>query len=292
VKPSQRIRYADRIEKVVDYLSAELRAAEIPDLSRLAQIAGMSQYHFHRIFRVMTGETPIAMVRRLRLAAGTGALTVDLSVAEAAGKAGYGTSQSFARAFRSDLGTSATGARDGGSLAALQRHLQKPQRAEERTSLPPLSIEVISLEPFTVTALRNVGDYVELNLGFARLFSLLPDANAVSGLYGIPYDDPLATAVADCRFDCCVVLAPGVQAKHPDLHSVTIEAGRYARAHHFGPYEHCWSNLDRLYASLIEDLDAEIGEPPPFIHYHDDPDIVPAAALRADLFVPVEDTDL
>ena len=34
---------------------------------------------------------------------------------------------------------------------------------------PPLSIEITSVEPFTVQALRNVGDYAALNRAFERL---------------------------------------------------------------------------------------------------------------------------
>ena len=65
---NQRADYADRIEKVVQHLSRRDPQREDPQLAELARIANLSDYHFHRIFRLMTGETPIAMVRRLRLA--------------------------------------------------------------------------------------------------------------------------------------------------------------------------------------------------------------------------------
>jgi AraC family transcriptional regulator len=288
MKPSQRVRYTQRIEKVVAYLSSAMTTGDVPDLQRLAQVAGLSPFHFHRVFRLMTGETPIGMVRRLRLAAGAGALATDAPVMDAAGRAGYGTSQSFARAFRSDVGASATGARDAGSLASIQEQLRKPRPEGANMSAPPLAIEVVSLEPFTVSAFRNVGDYAELNHGYARLQSLLPDPSAISGLYGIPYDDPFTTPAAECRFDCCMSLAPySAQPNHEEVRAVTISGGRYARATQLGSYDQCWATLDRLYAAIIDDLDAEIGDAPVFIHYHDDPDTVAPEALRADLYVPL-----
>jgi AraC family transcriptional regulator len=283
MKPSQRVRYAERIEKVVNYLSTAMTGGEIPDLQRLAQVAGLSQYHFHRVFRLMTGETPVGVVRRLRLAAGASAIASDGSVMEAASRAGYGTSQAFARAFRSDIGTSATGARAAGSLAEIHEQLRRPRTDEA----PAISIEVISREPFTVSALRNVGDYAELNRGYARLQSLLPDPSAISGLYGIPYDDPFTVPAAECHFDCCMSLLPGGAPNHPDVRSVMIDGGRYARAIQLGSYDECWSTLDRLYRAIIDELDAEIGAGPPFIHYHADPDTVPPEELRADLYVPL-----
>jgi len=72
---NQRANYADRIEKVVQHLSRAIPSGEIPQLAELARIAHLSDYHFHRIFRLMTGETPIAMVRRLRLAGATVIIT-------------------------------------------------------------------------------------------------------------------------------------------------------------------------------------------------------------------------
>jgi AraC family transcriptional regulator len=252
VKPSQRVRYAQSIEKVVTHLSASLRTGEIPDLARLADVAALSPYHFHRIFRLMTGETPIAMVRRLRVAAGQA-------------MAGYSSSQSFARARSRAPRTTDSG---GGTP-------------------PPIAIEVVSVEPFVVTALRNVGDYTELNRGYARLFELLPDPNAIICLYGIPYDDPETTPPAECEFDCCMKLTPGAEPKTGDARQITVAGGRYAKAHQVGSYDQCWETLDRLYIAIIDELDAEIDATPPFIHYYDDPDTKSAAELSADLYVRI-----
>jgi AraC family transcriptional regulator len=122
-----------------------------------------------------------------------------------------------------------------------------------------------------------------------RLYSLLPDPGAVSGLYGISYDDPFSTPAVECRFDCCVTLAPGVQAEHPDLRTVTIEGRHYARAYQTGSYDQTWANLDRMYAEIIDKLNAELADAPPFIHYQDDPDTVAAEALRAHLYVALRE---
>ena len=283
---NQRAHYADRIEKVVQHLSRAIPSGEIPQLAELARIAHLSDYHFHRIFRLMTGETPIVMVRRLRLAAAAHSMSAASTVTEAAAAAGYSTSQGFARAFRSGVGNSASGARAGGQLASIKEQLSRPAKPGDGTPRPPISIEIVSLEPFTVTALRNVGDYAELNLGYARLVSLLADPRAITGLFGIPYDDPEATPPAECRFDCCVTL-PDAPAGTNELCSLEIAGGRFARLRQVGSYDQCWSNLDRIYAFIVDELNEEIGEAPPFIHYFDDPDEKPAELLGADLHVPL-----
>jgi len=59
----------------------------------------MSPYHFHRIFRAITGESPAEMTRRLRLerAAWEVRTTTD-PIAEVAFRAGYATHEAFTKA--------------------------------------------------------------------------------------------------------------------------------------------------------------------------------------------------
>ena len=57
---------------------------ETPDLSALARDAGMSPFHFHRIFRAVTGVTPkqyaqSVRARRMRVMTGTSAISTMVS---------------------------------------------------------------------------------------------------------------------------------------------------------------------------------------------------------------------
>ena len=64
-KPRTAVDYQARINRVLahiaQHLDAELGTAE------LAREANLSAFHFHRIFRAITGETIGGLVRRLRL---------------------------------------------------------------------------------------------------------------------------------------------------------------------------------------------------------------------------------
>ena len=57
--------YRERLRPVIRYLEQHYR--EPLDLAVLAERAALSPYHFHRIYKAVTGETPAATVRRLRL---------------------------------------------------------------------------------------------------------------------------------------------------------------------------------------------------------------------------------
>lgn len=57
--------YAHRIHRVVDHVRGNL--SEDLSLAVLAEVAGFSPHHFHRIFKSVTGETVASFTRRARL---------------------------------------------------------------------------------------------------------------------------------------------------------------------------------------------------------------------------------
>jgi AraC family transcriptional regulator len=71
------------------------------DLETLAAGAGLSPFHFHRMFRGMVGETPLELARRLRMErAARQVLANNQPITQIAFDAGYETHESFTRAFR------------------------------------------------------------------------------------------------------------------------------------------------------------------------------------------------
>jgi AraC family transcriptional regulator len=66
MKPQSRVRYAEKIDRVLRFL--EQGEIDNVDLDSLAGVAALSPHHFHRIFRLMTGETAAETVQRLKLA--------------------------------------------------------------------------------------------------------------------------------------------------------------------------------------------------------------------------------
>ncbi len=92
-------RYAQRIQRVVDYLAEHLD--DPLDFGTLAGVACFSPYHFHRIYRGLLGETVNDTVRRLRLhRSAIDLLDQDLSIERTARRGGYDSQAAFTRAFR------------------------------------------------------------------------------------------------------------------------------------------------------------------------------------------------
>ena len=281
--PDNRVRHAERIERVL----AHIEAADEGELSldRLASIACLSPFHFHRVFRLMTGETLADTVRRVRLARSLPDLAnPDETVTRAAAGAGYGSSQSYARAFKAATGGSASELRAGRS--ELMARLLRP--APEQSAQSPMAVEIVSTDPLRLLAIRNIGAYSELNEIYERLFERVfthHPMEALAGIYGIWHEDPRFTEATALHFDCAI--AVGDLAPPDGIEVLALAGGRHARLRHVGSYQTLHDSIDRLYAAILSREADEIGDQPLFVHYVDDPESRPEAEWRSDIYLPL-----
>lgn len=110
--PSMASRHLAAIEKAC----ALIRASEaIPTLGQLADTAGLSRYHFHRVFKQVTGTTPRDYARTHRLGRLADKLDAGESVAEAIYGSGFEASSRAYAAAPSALGMTPGQRRRGGS---------------------------------------------------------------------------------------------------------------------------------------------------------------------------------
>jgi AraC family transcriptional regulator len=88
-----------RIARVIEYMTAH--ACDPLCLDDLADTAGVSKFHFSRLFRTKTGFTPAAFLTNLRMQLARRLLTTtDLRVKEVASACGYTSHAAFNAAFR------------------------------------------------------------------------------------------------------------------------------------------------------------------------------------------------
>lgn len=100
--------YEERVNRVLDYVTQHLDGDL--SLNKLAQVSHFSDFHFHRIFQSITGETVNSFVRRARLeraaqlmkAAPAGRIT-DIAL-----EVGFAGLAEFSRAFKAHFGINAS----------------------------------------------------------------------------------------------------------------------------------------------------------------------------------------
>ncbi len=106
---------ADRHVAAIDRACALIRSGDtLPTLAEMAAAAGISRFHFHRVFKQITGATPREWGKAHRLDRFAARLDAGESVAGAVYAAGFGASSRAYEAASSGLGMTPGARRHGG----------------------------------------------------------------------------------------------------------------------------------------------------------------------------------
>lgn len=238
-------RYSERIQRVREHIHTHLD--EPLDLDSLADIACLSRFHWHRIYRAMSGETAAQTVRRLRLArAAHDLVSTPRSLDAIAERAGYGSTPAFTRAFTTAYGVPPATFRASGLHAELTRASQ-----EDDAMAFPIEIRELPMRP--ALGLVHAGPYSEIGRTFDRLFAIFQTERLlphVRGIFGRYVDDPHAVAPADLRSHACVFLATSTVTS-PSLESIEAGGGLYAVLTYKGPYAAIQPAYDWLFGTWL-----------------------------------------
>ncbi len=280
-----------RLDRVISCLQQSIDAGgPLPDLDALAAIAHYSPFHFHRVYRALTGETIGRTVQRLRVVKALQRLAhSDATVTEIALLAGYDTPQALARVLRDTVDASASELRmDPQRMANSIEQLSRPLPLAEQTA--PLSVEVITLEPFEVVALRAQGAFDDLDAVFGELFGWAAEQGLVEQLQqliGMPLGDHRELPADELLFDCALVFDAELPAVPAPLQRLVLGGSRMARLRHVGSYGLLEEATDQLLRDWLPGSGHALRDAPLHYHFLDDPEDVPEAILRADIYVPL-----
>jgi AraC family transcriptional regulator len=107
------------MEEVMRYIREHI--SDPLDRETLAEVAGFSVPHFHRVFTAHVGESAISYIRRIRLErAGRKLRMGAVNITEVALAAGYDSHAAFSKAFKGQFGLSPSEFRQLGCMAATQ----------------------------------------------------------------------------------------------------------------------------------------------------------------------------
>ena len=119
-KPDQLSQGARNAQKIARVCRMIEQAEEPPTLAEMAKAAALSRYHFHRIFKAITGVTPKDYAVENRAAKVRKELTRSRTVTEAIYDSGFNSNGRFYEKSEGLLGMSPTHYRDGGAGAAIR----------------------------------------------------------------------------------------------------------------------------------------------------------------------------
>ena len=273
--------YEKRLSRVTDYIYEHLDD-EI-DLTRLAEVACLSPYHWHRIYRAIHGETITMTVRRLRLHRAASYLAnTSMPIAEIATRSGYKSLQSFTRVFSAVFGLPPAQYRKAGS------HTVFNSTGPEQ-SPTAYDVTIRTIPPFTVMTVDHVGSYMDVGKAFDRVAGwlgsrglLAPDARLV----GIYYDDPDAVPEEDLRSRAGVVATGNIDLE-PPLQHTDVYGGPYAVLRYKGPYADMRAAYRWLYGDWLAQSGREPADAPIFEEYISNPRDTAPMDLLTDICLPL-----
>ncbi|MFM0502545.1 AraC family transcriptional regulator [Paraburkholderia caffeinilytica] len=258
MKPSTERDYRRRIARVIEAILVEPGAPHT--LESLAAVAHLSPYHFHRIYRALTGESVVETVQRLRLAQAAQRLTDAAAlVTTVAHDAGYNSPQAFARAFRGFTGVTPS------EFKARQKRFAAPSKArrtsepceaattESRMSVLP-AVELAEIAPIDVMCLRHAGPVATIGQTYRSLMDMLRcEGSSTKGQrVGLCMHDPALSG--GFQYYAGIVATPHAAPRAAEgeaIETVRVEGGLYAVHRLVGPYALIAPTFRALYGGWL-----------------------------------------
>ncbi|WP_293573437.1 GyrI-like domain-containing protein [Phaeobacter sp.] len=273
--------YEDRILRVLTYIY-DNPAGDL-SLEALADVAAMSRFHWHRVFRALTGETCAQMVRRIRLHRAAMALVQsDQTIEQISCSVGYPNMRSFSRAFAETYGATPGAFRKSGRYLPLEQHVLKKGR-------PMYPVEIRNEPARTLAAVAHKGPYGEIGRSFQKFAAicasrdLWPQMREAIGVYlDIPDEVP------DSELRSFAGASTDLAQMPEGLEAVELPAGRMAVMTYKGPYSGIHGAYGDLFGSWLPQAGEEPADQPCFEIYLNDPQVVAPEELLTEICLPLK----
>lgn len=252
--------YLAQVQRGIDYIEANLDGDIEP--GRVAREAGISQWHFQRIFRALTNETLKAYIRSRRFSQSLALLSgTQERILEIALGAGFETQESYTRAFKQTFGvTPAYFRKHPGSITVLPKlrfnadylsHLKSGiSVVPEIVDQPELQLVGMRTTFYSVDSEKNnLADKLPRLWGeFLPRLDCVPNRIGIGG-YGVIRQTPAQTDELEYWAAVPVACVEGLLPS--GLLHLRVPAARYARFAHRGQVAAINMTVNYIYSSWL-----------------------------------------
>lgn len=239
--------YAKRVNEVINYVEENL--TEDITLETMAELGSYSPFHFHRVFSMIKGESPVAFLRRKRLELAAWTILKDkrIKIIEVAEKYGFENYSAFSKAFKKfyKLSPSQMRSASESSFNKISRKISK--NGKEQISIENYFANVddflsslnISMSEFEIgvfekkefMAIRNQGDFGLSDEAFLELNRLaaeneIPKQEESWAL--VIHDNPAVTEDAQVEHSACLRIDKSYRINGSTATTLVIPKGKYA----------------------------------------------------------------
>ncbi|MCT4637882.1 MAG: AraC family transcriptional regulator [Bacteroidales bacterium] len=279
--------YQAKINRVYDFLHQH--RFQSYSLNQLSQIANISPFHFHRIFKALSGETIGEYIIRLKLEAACKLLKhTKNNISQIAYDVGFETPAGLSKAFKKRYNISPTKFRISNSIYE---------------TLPPINKEyldihepvILDLKEQIVAYSRYIGSYQ--NIDYADSFNKLEEFFTENNLWcdncyqiGICYDDPDITAEQLCRYDICMS-TDKTFAPNNSIGKMIIPAGKFAVFTHCGSLSDIEKTYNTIYGKWLLNSPYEVRDSLTYDKFIDNIPDVTNRHIKTEIYIPIHLAD-
>ena len=287
----EQMRNRDKITKVLDYINHHVD--DELSLTQLSVIAGISKYHFHRLFTAVNGLSLHQYIRWLKLKRAANQLLFEKnkSIVDVALDAGFESHEAFTRAFKSVCGVTPSdfrqkskwlhwdsipysGKNDGGiKIMKIKSSIK---------DFPGVRLAVIEHRE----APQTIPQSIQKLINWAKANKLgKPKAGEI---FCIAYDDPRTTDPEKFRYDIGRVVSEKMKLSG-DVIEKRLPSGRIAVTRHKGSHDAIEQTVNAMYNDWISSSKDELTDHPCVFCLQNYAREVPESALETDIYFFLKD---
>lgn len=256
--------YVQKINKAIDYI--EVNYDKKLTTKELAKVSAFSEYHFHRLFKLITGETVNNYIKRLKMGKAKRNLVINSeAITDIALNYGYNSSANFARDFKSFHNITAS------SVRKQKKDLvSKKTHNKIESKLEFLGIELLEKRFVIYKRISTGYNTVTVKKAFSDLLDFIHknkiEYKDVTSI-GIGYDDPDFIDPEKCRYDACISIDEKYKLDVEYFNKREFDPGKCAIYIFEGRAEDFAVAWDYIFKEWINSCKYTLGESPHFEEY-------------------------
>ncbi|WP_340678784.1 GyrI-like domain-containing protein [Paraglaciecola sp.] len=294
--------YKEKINSVLEYIDNQLEAGLA--VTELSVLACLSKFHFHRIFVAHVGMSAGKYIRLMRFKKVSYQLVFRprLSITDIAFSAGFESTASLSREFKSSFGSSPTQFRKSPDWSKWQelfdlqyapvvKSLNLQQINLMRHKFNNADVKIVHFKAVRVAVKEHRGDPATVMQSVATFIKwrmregLSPK---VSATYNILYDDPDCVEPADFCMDICVQTDKAVAENADGIVVKHIPCGKCAVFRHLGCDQLLGQSFESLYSQWLPQSGEILRDYPCFLHRVNFYPDVPENQSIIDIYLPLQ----
>ena len=259
---------------------------ETPDLKTLSEIACVSEFHLHRIFKGVMGENIGEFVARLRLEDIAQRLRMsEENLDTIAEKTGYSSKNALSKAFKKHFGTTPSTFRTEIRKKDIADYSDKQVFLEPKIcEVPDKNLAYIRIVDFYGSPKSYHQAWKELG-SFAIANNLL-DSDSES--IGLSWDDPTITPPEQCRFYACLSTCKTFKSSGK-IGTQVLQGGLFAVFTLKGPYSGLIELYKNIYSSWItENNKYKLRKGISYEKYLNHPEKVAESEILTEIYIPIK----